>query len=159
MACKLACLKLELPVWPGRGVAVSAKQEDAVTAPLSSNQLAGARTDLATARSVLAADRTLMAWVRTGLSMISFGFTIYKILDGFRANTEVVVDVSPRTVGLFLTGLGTVAVIMGTIDYWHNLHLLRRYHSIKTWRPTFVMALIMSTTGVFLFGGIIFRLL
>jgi len=114
---------------------------------------------MATARSVLAADRTLMAWVRTGLSMISFGFTIYKILDGFRASGDVVVEHSPRSVGLFLTGLGTLAVVMGTIDYWQNLRLLRAYHSIPTWRPSFVMALIMSATGLFLFVGIISRLL
>ncbi|MEJ8824851.1 DUF202 domain-containing protein [Variovorax humicola] len=31
----------------------------------------------------MAADRSLMAWVRTGLSMISFGFTIYMVIEGF----------------------------------------------------------------------------
>ncbi len=138
---------------------MSTNQDAATSAPPSSNQLAAARTDMATARSVLAADRTLMAWVRTGLSMISFGFTIYKILDGFRASGDVVVEHSPRSVGLFLTGLGTLAVVMGTIDYWQNLRLLRAYHSIPTWRPSFVMALIMSATGLFLFVGIISRLL
>jgi putative membrane protein len=136
-----------------------ANQKAPTAAPPSSNQLAGARTDLATARSVLASDRTLMAWVRTGLSMISFGFTIYKILDGFRASAEVVVEHSPRSVGLFLTGFGTLAIVMGTVDYWHNLKLLRAYHGIRTWRPSFVMALIMSATGVFLFVGIFARLL
>lgn len=138
---------------------MSAYEEAATAVPLSSNQLAGARTDMATARSVLAADRTLMAWVRTGLSMISFGFTIYKILDGFRASAEVLVEHSPRSVGLFLTGFGTVAVVMGTVDYWHNLRLLRAYHSVRIWRPSFVMALIMSATGIFLFIGIISKLL
>lgn len=136
-----------------------ASQEAPTTAPLASNQLAAARTDMATGRSVLAADRTLMAWVRTGMSMISFGFTIYKILDGFRASAGVIVEHSPRNVGLFLTGLGTVAIVMGTVDYWHNLSQLRAYHAVRTWRPSFVMALIMSATGVFLFVGIFARLL
>ena len=37
--------------------------------------------DLGELRTIMAADRTLMAWVRTSLSMLSFGFTIYKVLD------------------------------------------------------------------------------
>lgn len=138
---------------------MSAEQDASSTATLSSNQLASARTDLATARSTLAADRTLMAWVRTGLSLISFGFTIYKMLDGLGSGGGIIVEHSPRTVGLFLTGLGTVTVLMGTADYWRNLHLLRAYHTIRTWRLSFVMALIMSVTGLFLFVGIIARLL
>jgi Domain of unknown function (DUF202) len=39
-------------------------------------------TKLAYDRTRLAYERTLMAWVRTGVSLISFGFTIYKILRG-----------------------------------------------------------------------------
>jgi len=136
-----------------------ANQEAPTTTPLTSNQLAAARTDMATARSVLAADRTLMAWVRTGLSMISFGFTIYKILDGFRASAGVVIEHSPRSVGLFLTGFGTLAIVMGTVDYWQNLKLLRAYHPLRVWRPSFVMALVMSAAGVFLFVGIFAKLL
>lgn len=137
---------------------MSAEQDAATIATPSSNQLASARTDLATARSTLAADRTLMAWVRTGLSLISFGFTIYKMLDGFGSGGGIIVEHSPRSVGLFLTGLGTFTLLMGTADYWRNLHLLRAYHTIRTWRLSFVMALIMSVTGLVLFIGIIARL-
>ena len=48
-----------------------------------SNQLSERRTELATDRTLMAASRTLMAWVRTGISQISFGFSLYKILDQF----------------------------------------------------------------------------
>ena len=54
-------------------------------APKSSNDLAVERTDLAAERTMMAADRTLMAWIRTSLSLMSFGFTIYKLLQGFQA--------------------------------------------------------------------------
>ena len=50
----------------------------------TSNELAELRTDLATTRTLMAADRTLMAWIRTALSLLSFGFTIYKLLDAFQ---------------------------------------------------------------------------
>lgn len=128
--------------------------------PLSSNELATERTDLASARTMMAADRSLMAWVRTGLSMISFGFTIYKLLQSFQAKGLDVVELhSPRAVGMFLTGLGTVAIVLGTIEYWHHRRDLLVLSHVKLWRPSFVMALIMSVTGVFLFFGIIARAL
>ena len=58
----------------------------------------------------MAADRSLMAWIRTGLSMISFGFTIYKCWrPSSPAGSILPHENSPRRIGLFLTGLGTIA--------------------------------------------------
>jgi putative membrane protein len=129
-------------------------------APKTSNELAAERTQMAVGRTIMAADRSLMAWVRTGLSMISFGFTIYKILQGFAASEGATAAAhSPRTVGLFLTGLGTAAILMGTFEYWQRLQAARAHFPIDTWRPSFIMATIMSATGLFLFVGIISRLL
>lgn len=125
----------------------------------SANELAEDRTDMATSRTLMAADRSLMAWIRTALSMISFGFTIYKILEGFQQNGGPLPhDYSPRAVGLFLTGLGTVSMVAGTIEYWERFKVLRKYHAIKIWRPVFVMALIMSAVGLLVFLSIITKL-
>jgi putative membrane protein len=126
----------------------------------SSTELAEDRTDLATARTLMAMDRSLMAWIRTSLSMISFGFTIYKVLEGFQKGGETLAhDYSPRTVGLFLTGLGTIAMVAGTVEYFQRLKLLREYHPVKTWRASLVMAMIMSVAGLFVFLSIIAKLL
>jgi len=133
-----------------------------VAAPLpkTSNELAEERTDLAAKRNVMAADRTLMAWVRTGLSMISFGFTIYKLLQAFQSAGSILPhENSPRRIGLFLTGLGTIAILIGTVEYWQTLRDLRAEYSMRVWRPAFVMALILSIAGVLLFVGIISRVL
>lgn len=125
----------------------------------SANQLAEERTDLATTRTLMAADRTLMAWTRTALSMISFGFTIYKLLEGFReAGIHLAHPHTPRTIGLFLTGMGTVAMVMGTIEYWRFIAGLRAYQPVSAWRPTFFIALVMALSGSFLFLSIIVRL-
>lgn len=130
------------------------------TPPPSSNQLASERTELASARTLMAADRSLMAWIRTGLSMISFGFTIYKILEGFQSSAAAAeVTHSPRSVGLLLTGLGTMAVVMGTVEYWQRRRELQVYAPIKLWRPAFTMAVVMSLIGLGLFFGITSRLL
>jgi putative membrane protein len=126
----------------------------------TSSELAEDRTDLATGRTLMAMDRSLMAWIRTALSMISFGFTIYKVLEGFQKSGGVLAqDYSPQTVGLFLTGLGTVSMVAGTIEYWQRIKMLREYHALKTWRPSLVMALIMSATGLFFFLSIVTHLL
>lgn len=128
-------------------------------APASSNQLASSRTDLAANRTLMAADRSLMAWIRTSLSMISFGFTIYKILQGFQQTAGTVGPPNPRTVGLLLIGLGTMAVLMGTMEYWQRRRELLIYGPIRLWRPSFAMAVVMSVVGLVLFFGIVSRLL
>lgn len=126
--------------------------------PKTSNELAQDRTDLATGRTLMAMDRSLMAWIRTSLSMISFGFTIYKILQGLQESGDVLAHgLSPRAVGLFLTGLGTVAMAAGTVEYFERLKLLREYHAVKTWRASLIMAMIMSAAGLFVFASIVFR--
>jgi putative membrane protein len=126
----------------------------------SANKLAEERTDLATTRTLMAADRTLMAWTRTALSMISFGFTIYKLLEGFReAGVHLAHPHSPRSIGLFLTGMGTVSMVLGTIEYWRLIVSLREYHPVSICRPTFFVALVMALAGSFLFMSIIIRLL
>jgi putative membrane protein len=108
----------------------------------------------------MAADRSLMAWLRTALSMISFGFTIYKLLQGFEeAGTHLSHASSPRTMGMFLTGMGTLAMVLGTIEYWYRLQDLRKQNSFSIWRPSLVMALCMSAIGLFLFVGIIAKVL
>ncbi|MDM0109812.1 DUF202 domain-containing protein [Variovorax sp. J22R24] len=129
--------------------------------PKTSSELAQLNTDLAIDRTVMAADRSLMAWVRTALSMISFGFTIYKIIEGFQheAAAHTMKAEMPRNMGLFLTGLGTVAMVMGTIEYWLRLKHLRENKHMRVMQPSFVMALIMSVAGLFIFAGIAFRLL
>jgi putative membrane protein len=128
--------------------------------PMSSSESAQFNTNLAIDRTVMAADRSLMAWVRTALSMISFGFTIYKLLEGFAQSGEHFRRATtPRDIGLFLTGLGTVAVVMGTIEYWYRFKTLRERRAMRLVQPSFVMALIMSAAGLFIFGGILIRAL
>lgn len=127
----------------------------------SSNELAEDRTNLAVKRNLMAADRTLMAWVRTALSMISFGFTIYKVLQTFQETGGhiFVHRMEPRNVGLFLVGLGTMSMVMGTIEYWQTLKELRQLGPIRIWRPSFIMAMIISVSGLLVFISIIDKLL
>jgi len=128
--------------------------------PRSPNELAQIRTDLAAERTLMAADRSLMAWIRTALSMDSFGFTIFKLLNEFQQKGAALPNSeTPRHMGLFLTGLGSLSMIMGTVMYLQNLRELRQIEHYALWRPTFVIAVIMSLFGLFLFFGIIRNIL
>jgi putative membrane protein len=125
----------------------------------STNELSEIRTDLAVSRNLMAADRTLMAWIRTALSMYSFGFTIYKILQAFEeAGTHLSHAQTPRNIGLFLTGMGTLAMIAGVTEYWQTFKQLRVMKDLRIARPTFVMGVLMAVMGVVLFSAIITKL-
>jgi putative membrane protein len=137
--------------WCGPGPAVGRKG--------SSEELAQDRTDMAAARTMMAADRTLMAWVRTSFSMTSFGFTIYKVLQGFaESGATLPHDHTPRYFGLLLTGFGTLAMVMGAVEYAQALRALRRYMDVRLARPVLVMAVLMALMGLFFFFGIVTRL-
>jgi putative membrane protein len=126
----------------------------------STNELAADRTELAVRRTLMAADRTLMAWIRTALSMISFGFTIYKILEAFRKSGGALPhEDTPRNVGLFLIGLGTASTVMGTIEYWQALKDMQSMGRISIWRPSFIIAQVLSVAGLLLFFSILVKLL
>ena len=84
--------------------------------------------------TLMAADRTLMSWTRTSLSLLSFGFTIFKILQAFQdteGKSSIRSDV-PRDAGLFLTAMGTFAMVMGTLEYWQTLKVTPSAADIRT---------------------------
>jgi len=125
----------------------------------TSNELAEERTSLATLRTGMAADRTLMGWVRTGMSMITFGFTIYKLLTEAQQRGLVLPrESTPRNVGLFLIAVGTLSTLLGKIEYWHTLRQLGTKYPFKLYRPSFLIALLMTLAGLLLFVGILQRL-
>src|SRR5277367_1579159 len=111
--------------------------------------------------TLMAGDRTLMSWTRTSLSLLSFGFTIYKVLQGFQdiEGKFVVRSDVPRNAGLFLVGMGTLAMVMGTFEYWQTLRVLNQKQIFSRPRSPLVMALIMSVSGVLLFFSIIAKIL
>lgn len=117
-------------------------------------------SDLGALRTVMAADRTLMAWIRTALSMLSFGFTIYKFLESVAQQSPAVPHRnSPQEVGLFLAGLGTLSMVLGTVSYWTTLQDLQKSERFRIGRPTFVIAVIISIAGLTLFGTIAGRVI
>ncbi|MGO4166707.1 YidH family protein [Novosphingobium sp. YAF33] len=114
--------------------------------------------DLGATRTILAADRTLMAWIRTSLSMLSFGFTIYKFLQGLADSDQISRADSPQHVGMFLAAAGTGAMLLGTASYWVTLREVARMEPFRLTRSVLLVAFVMSIAGLFLFIAIANRL-
>ena len=107
--------------------------------------------NLGAINTAMAADRTLMAWIRTSLSMFTFSFALYKILQQFQTTGKALGNENtPRNVGLFLAVAGTMAMVMGTIEYCLTLQQLRALQRFRFARAPFIMALLMCVAGVFL---------
>ncbi len=115
-------------------------------------------SDLNALNTVMAADRTLMAWIRTSLAMLSFGFTIYRFLEDAVGPRHLAHPDSPRQVGLFLTGLGAVSMVLGTLSYWSMLKDIRRIERFRMGRMTLVIAIVIALAGVAMFAAIALRI-
>ena len=109
-------------------------------------------------RTVMAADRTLMAWIRTALSMLSFGFTIYKILEAYQEATRELNPHLPRNAGLFLVGMGVGSLLLGIYEHRSTLRSLHHVDNFQLRRPAFIVASLLAMAGIGLFVAISFEL-
>jgi len=114
---------------------------------------------LAIDRTRLAAERSLMAWVRTALSMITFGFTIYKVLQAIQAQSTVpaLQPYAPRNAGLTLIGIGTFALIAASIQHWKYVRKLSTVQPHSPWDLALMIACLLALLGFLMIGGIVFK--
>ena len=81
---------------------------------------------LAIERTIMGADRTLLAWVRTSLSLISFGFTLFKVLEALQQSAagRVLREHTPRNIGIFMILLGMVPLMLAMYQYQRTIRRL-----------------------------------
>jgi putative membrane protein len=65
--------------------------------------------------------------------------------------------VDPSLAGLFLVGLGTVSMALGTYEYAQTIKELSRIEPIKLWRATMMMSMTISVIGVSTFLSIVLK--
>jgi len=128
----------------------------------ASTYLARERTDFAMDRTFWAADRTLQAWVRTALSMISFGFTLGKLGEAVH-DIEVkgllshVRTMSVSGIAYGLVVLGTLALLMATLQHWLRVRELHRKGLPRQISVSFIVAIILSVVGGFAFTALVMK--
>ena len=120
-------------------------------------------TNLAMDRNYMAAERTLMAWIRTALSMISFGFTIGKLgqvissveVKGLLSNTRML---SVESIAYFLVILGTLALLMASIQHRVRIHQLYTMGLRRQVSTSFVVAVLLIVVGGFALSSLVMAL-
>jgi putative membrane protein len=120
-------------------------------------------TSLAMDRNYMAAERTLMAWIRTALSMISFGFTIGKLGQVVRSIEVKSLLGHTRMMGVesiayFLVILGTLALLMATIQHRVRLHQLYEMGLHRQVSTSFVVAVLLIVVGGFALSSLVMAL-
>jgi len=132
--------------------AVEARSTAAVTTPASESTL------LAVDRTRLAHERTLMAWVRTATSMISFGFSIAKLVPnvapgGTSAGREGIFDT--KTFASIMIGVALIALMAATVQDYRAMTALRARYPANVPRSTaLAVAALVAGFGIFAFIGV-----
>jgi putative membrane protein len=113
----------------------------------------------------MAANRTMMAWVRTGISLISFGFTIHKVLQtavaaaaATSSRLSLLHQQGPRRLGLMLIFLGIMSILLGTYEYFKSAKQLNEMGGAEyTIKGDFslVIGALVGLLGLFLFVTIL----
>jgi putative membrane protein len=114
---------------------------------------------LALDRTRLAAERTLMGWIRTSFSMMTFGFTIHKIMQevGQLSAAPNIPVTQSRHLGLALSGLGTVALMIACVQHWKYTRRLRHGEANESWDLTLTVACLVVCLGLLILGGLVLR--
>lgn len=107
-------------------------------------------TALALERTYLAHERTHMAWVRTALALISFGFTIAKLLLYLQEQQrDRAPRLSPHWVGVSMIGIGVLSLAVAT---WHHGRAVRALRDRDARLPRSLagtLALVIAALGLF----------
>jgi inner membrane protein YidH len=126
-----------------------------------STRLAITRTDLALERTLMASERTLMAWVRTSLAMISFGFTLGKLGDALgSATVNLLPGHATDIIGVayYLVILGTIALVLAAVQNRVEVAGLFRQGLARRPSLAFLMAILLSLLGMFVFTDLVTQL-
>ena len=97
--------------------------------PSASFELSSRSVSLSLQQTRMGADRTLMAVIRTSLSLISFGFTIFKVVQNLADAKVLKISSSIPHFGIALVLLGILMLATGIIyhgQFMRNLRVMRR---------------------------------
>lgn len=107
-----------------------------------------AATRLAVDRTRLAYERTLMAWVRTAISLISFGFTIYKVFQIEGAGGKQDRAISATEFSVLMIVFGLVSLLMATLEHRRDLKALKAEYPNIPPSLARVLAALISILGI-----------
>lgn len=116
-------------------------------------------TKLACERTRIAYDRTMMSWIRTATSLISFGYATFKFFQLELKTGEHHPGhlIGPREFAIIMVVLGLLSLVLGAVEYNHNMRSLRKLDPELPRSMTGVFAGLLTTLGVFTLVLVILR--
>jgi uncharacterized membrane protein YidH (DUF202 family) len=127
------------------------------------------RTGMSFQRTRMSADRTLMSVIRTSLSLISFGFTIFQVLEKL-SDQKILTGTAPaRNFGVTLVAIGIGMLAIGIIyhlQFMVGLRALRKEmtaeglihgESIFPASMTLITAIVLLAVGIVAIVSMIFN--
>jgi putative membrane protein len=118
-----------------------------------------ANTRLAAERNRLALERTLMAWTRTSTSLIAFGFTIYQVFRTLSEDNKLRAPfVSPQIVGFVMIVVGLTALILGWIQHYQEMRVLKADFGPMRYSIASVVAAMIVGLGIIAILAVLLRM-
>jgi putative membrane protein len=107
-------------------------------------------TRLAYDRTWLSYERTMQAWTRTAISLITFGFTVYKLVDVIDRNpADRKLLIGPHIFGFILVAIGFVALAIATVEYRQSIRVLREEYGESPRSMSVFFAGLIAVLGIF----------
>ena len=107
-------------------------------------------TRLAYDRTWLSYERTMQAWIRTAISLITFGFSVYKLADIVNPNPAARARLAgPHEFGFILVGIGFVALAMAAVEYRQSIAVLREEYGQAPRSKSVILAGLIAAIGIF----------
>lgn len=100
-----------------------------------------------------------MAWIRTAASLITFGFTIYKLFQ-YLQDVEAPVAarlIGPRELGLLFIGVGALSLIVATLEHGRERRRLRAKYGEIPFSLSSVVAWLVSGLGILALVAVLLR--
>ncbi|MFL5327572.1 MAG: YidH family protein [Gemmataceae bacterium] len=106
----------------------------------------------------LAHERTQLAWVQVSLALITFGFTIAKVVEALpEKGGERATHVSASTVGMLMIVFGLVTLGVATLQHHRYVKLLRLQCPGLPLSQSSVLSIMLAVLGVVAFVGVLLR--
>ena len=108
-------------------------------------------TRLAYDRTWLSYERTMQAWIRTAISLITFGFSVYKLADivAERNPAGRARLAGPHQLGFALVGIGLAALAMAAVEYRQSIAVLREEYGQAPRSKSVILAGLIAAMGIF----------
>jgi putative membrane protein len=103
-------------------------------------------------------ERTMMAWIRTATSLITFGFSVYKIfqIESIRGPERNRL-IGPRQFALILVSIGLISLMLATIEYRWNIRMPGGPDSHGQRSLAVIIATLIAVLGILALFLMIFR--